>query len=182
MNSTELLLTRQSSAKLTTPAPDNIALDTILKAAMRVPDHGALSPWHFTIVSGKGLQKLSEIFVAALKADGAQENQLEKAAKMPFRAPLIIVVSSRCVVHNKIPKQEQVISAACCVHAMQMAAYSLGYGGIWRTGDLAYNEKVKQSLAISKTDEIVGYLYLGTPEKQVTTKQSKHYQDYISYL
>jgi len=182
MNSIELLLTRQSSPKLTTPAPDKAALEIIFKAAMRVPDHAGLTPWHFTVVAEDSLQKLSDIFVAALQADGTEQSQLNKVAKMPFRAPLIIIVSSRYVEHEKVPKQEQIISAACCVHAMQMAAFSLGYGGMWRTGEMAYNNHVKQHLAINTVDEIVGYLYLGTPANTVAKRQSKNYHSYVSYL
>ncbi len=182
MDSIELLLTRQSSPQLVAPAPDNTALDTILKAGMRVPDHGGLTPWHFTIVAGNGLQKLSDIFVSAFKSKGVEQAKLDKAAKMPFRAPLIIVVSTRISEHEKVPKQEQIISAGCCVHAMQMAAFALGYGAIWRTGELAYNTEVKQALAIKPSDEIVGYLYLGTPAKTFTKKPSKNYTRLVSYL
>ncbi len=182
MNSIELLLTRQSSLQLTTPAPNNTALDTILKAGMRVPDHAGLTPWHFTIVAGNGLQKLSDIFVAASKHSDISPAKLDKIAKMPFRAPLIIIVSSCICEHEKVPKQEQVIAASCCVHAMQMAAFALGYGAMWRTGELAYNRQVKEALGIKKEDEIVGYLYLGTPAKALAKKQSKNYHPYVSYL
>ena len=182
MNSIELLLTRQSSAQLTAPAPDQTSLDTILKAAVRVPDHGALTPWHFTVVAGDGLQKLSDIFVQAAKQANVNEAKILKAKKMPFRAPLIIVVSSNITTHEKVPKQEQIITAGCCVHAMQMAAFSLGYGAMWRTGDFAYNDFVKHSLGVDEHNEIVGFLYLGSCEKKTSTKASKPYNRFVSYL
>jgi len=182
MDSIELLLTRQSSPQLVAPAPNNTALDTILKAGMRVPDHAGLTPWHFTIVAGNSLQTLSDIFVSAYKNQGAAQTKLDKAAKMPFRAPLIIVVSCCISDHKKVPKQEQIISAGCCAHAMQMAAFALGYGAMWRTGELAYNTDVKTALGVNTEDEIVGYLYLGTPTKTLPQKQSKNYHHYISYL
>ena len=47
MNSTELLLTRQSNPHLCEPAPAGEDLHNILSAGMRVPDHGGLMPWHF---------------------------------------------------------------------------------------------------------------------------------------
>ncbi|MBL4910998.1 MAG: NAD(P)H nitroreductase [Alteromonadaceae bacterium] len=182
MNSTELLLTRQSTAQLTSPAPDQTSLDTILKAAMRVPDHGALTPWHFTLVTGNGLNTLSEIFTQAAKQANFNEAKTLKAGKMPYRAPLIIVVSSNIVEHEKVPKQEQIITAACCVHAMQMAAFSLGYGAMWRTGDFAYSRYVKQQLSIDEKDEIIGFLYVGTVVKQAVIKASKSYKGYLSHL
>ena len=178
MNSTDLLLQRQSNPLLATPAPSTSALETILSAGMRVPDHGCLQPWHFTVITGDGLQRLSDLLVAS--SDPKTAN-LEKVAKMPFRAPMIIVVSTNFVDHEKVPKQEQLITTGCCVHAMQMAAYSLGYGAMWRTGELAYNEQVKTGLAINKQDEIVGFLYIGTPCKEQAVKPNRSFENKVSY-
>lgn len=182
MNSTELLLTRQSNGQLISPAPNNSSLDIILKAGMRVPDHGNLTPWHFSIVAGNGLTTLSKIFKkAAIKTDFNKEKVI-KAEKMPYRAPLIIIVSTKLVEHEKVPKQEQIITAGACVHAMQMASFSLGFGAIWRTGEFAYNNYVKQQLAITEQDEIVGFLYIGTQSKKLSKKQNKKYNNFVSYL
>jgi nitroreductase len=100
---------------------------------------------------------------------------------MPFRAPMIIVVSTEFVDHGKVPKQEQLIAAGCGAHAMQMAAVALGYGAMWRTGELAYNAKVKQGLAIKEHDEIVGFLYIGTHGKEQVLKASKSFDNKVSY-
>lgn len=176
-----LLLQRQSNPFLEAPAPNSSALDKILIAAMKVPDHGGLSPWHFTIVENEGLARLSEIFVNAATADNAEESKLVKARKMAYRAPMIIIVSTRFVEH-KVPEQEQLIAAGCCVHAMQMAAFSLGYGAMWRTGAFSYHGQVKQDLNIKANDQIVGFLYLGSIGKALPPKPVKDYQHYVSYL
>jgi len=177
----ELLLTRQSNPNLTAPVPDKKALDVILAAGMRVPDHACLHAWHANVITGKGLQRLSDIFVEAVKHNGADEVKLEKTKRMPFRAPMIIIISTKYVSHEKVPEQEQLITAGCCAHAMQMAAFSLGYGAMWRTGVLAYNEKVKSALAIKSTDEIVGFLYIGTISKTQSTKTNKNHDKQVSY-
>jgi nitroreductase len=182
MNSIDLLLKRQSNPKLKAPAPSETDLDLILQAGMRVPDHGALSPWHFTLVKEQGLQRLADIYVAAATADNADEVKLAKAAKMPFRAPLVIAVSTKFSAHPKVPKQEQLVATGCCVHAMQMAAYVLGYGAMWRTGDYSYHPTVKKQLQVSAEDEIIGFLYIGTLEKQLPYKEPKPYKDHVSYL
>jgi len=180
IDSLELLLTRQSNACLTEPAPTKNDLDLILKAGMRVPDHGRLMPWHFLIITGQGLQKLGDIF--AQTVDPSDENKREKIKNKPFRAPLIIVISTEYKSHEKVPKQEQLITAGCCAHAMQMAAFSLGYGAMWRTGSLAYNQDVKKGLSIDSQEDIVGFLYLGTPSKALYGKATKLYSDKVSYL
>ncbi|MBL4942421.1 MAG: NAD(P)H nitroreductase [Colwellia sp.] len=178
MTSIELLLQRQSNPLLTAPAPNQQALTQILSAGMRVPDHASLQPWHFTVITGGGLQRLSDLLVASSNKETAN---LEKVAKMPFRAPMIIIISTKYVKHEKVPQQEQLITAGCCVHAMQMAAYALGYGAMWRTGALAYNDQVKQGLGIKEQDEIVGFLYIGTSCKEQALKAAKSFEDKVSY-
>jgi len=182
MNALDLLLKRQSDAQLTTPSPAKNELKTILSAGMRVPDHGKLMPYHFTVVENQGLKTLSDIFVKATEKLGADQLKLEKTANMPFRAPLIIIVSTQYKDHEKVPKSEQLITAGCCVHAMQMAAYTLGYGAVWRTGDLSYNQDVKQALNIEANNDLVGFLYIGTKAKDYPEKPSCFYDDRVSYL
>ena len=196
MNAIELLLQRQSTPRLTEPGPDEADLTTLLSAGMRVPDHGGLKPWHFHVISGQGLQRLSEIFVEATTKnltnntgliegiaidEDAFKEKIDKASKMSFRAPMIIVISTRYVEHNKVPKQEQLIAAGCCAHAMQMGAFTLGYGAVWRTGDLSYNALVKQGLGISENDDIAGFLYIGTPIKEAVVKPAKDFKDSVTY-
>lgn len=178
MTGMELLLQRQSNPLLKAPAPDVNALDKILAAGVRVPDHAFLQPWHFAVITENGLQKLSDLFVASSNKHTAN---IDKIAKMPFRAPMIIVISTKFTEHEKVPHQEQLITAGCCAHAMQMAAFSLGFGAMWRTGELAYNKQVKQGLNISEQDEIVGFLYVGTPCKEQAIKATKSFKDKVSY-
>ncbi|TWX65260.1 nitroreductase [Colwellia demingiae] len=196
MDAIELLLQRQSTPVLTDPAPTEADLTTLLSAGMRVPDHGGLKPWHFHVITGQGLQRLSDIYVEATTINMASQTgliegasidehalneKMAKVAKKPFRAPMIIVISTQYVEHNKVPLQEQLITAGCCAHAMQMAAFSLGYGAMWRTGGFAYNETVKQGLGVEEGNDIAGFLYIGTPSKVCNTKPAKSYQDKVTF-
>ncbi len=182
MQAIDLLTQRQSNPQLQLPAPSPEHLALILQAGMRVPDHGGLQPWHFTVVQAKGLHKLSKIFVEAVTLNGADETKLNKTRKMAFRAPMIIVISTKCVEHGKVPKQEQVVAAGCAAHAMQMAAFALGYGGMWRTGDLSYNPYVKSALNVAEQDEIIGFLYIGSNGNAASTKSPKSFEAHVSYI
>ncbi|PKI16203.1 nitroreductase family protein [Colwellia sp. 12G3] len=196
MDAIELLLQRQSTAVLGDPAPKAADLNILLSAGMRVPDHGGLKPWHFHVISGQGLQRLSELYVEATTEDlssmagliegtsideHALNDKIAKVAKMPFRAPMIIVISTDYVEHNKVPQQEQLVAAGCCAQSMQMAAFALGYGAMWRTGTLAYNETVKKGLGMAEGNAIAGFLYIGTPTKVANNKPAKDYQDKVTY-
>lgn len=182
MKKIELLLNRQSTPLLTKPAPNQDELSAILNCGMRVPDHGGLTPWHFTVIKDDGLLRLSEIYTQALFSDGAQQSKLDKVAKMPLRAPLIIMISTKYKQHEKVPKQEQLVAAGCSAHAMQMAAFALGYGAMWRTGELSYHAEVKANLNVDENNDIIGFLYIGTSLKTLTNKSRKDFIEYVSYL
>ena len=84
-----------------------------------------------------GLAKLGDIFEqAAIDAD-MTEKEIERAPQLPKRAPMVIVAIAKYVEHPKVPWVEQVASASCALHAMQMAAVAQGFNGIWRTGSYA---------------------------------------------
>ena len=169
MDALELLLNRRSASRLADPAPAGDALDNIIRAGMRAPDHGTLQPWRFVIVEGEGRTRLSDLLhQSALKA-GMDEKGIEKAKKAPFRAPMIIVVLAWCDTQTKVPRWEQVVSAGCAVQAMQMAALAQGFNGIWRTGLWATQDDVRQAFGCREQDQIVGFLYLGTPQLKAST-------------
>lgn len=182
MNALEFLHTRQSNPHLQGSAPDEEVINNILKAGMRVPDHACLIPWRFTVIKEAGLTKLSKAFKSAVISDGGDDVKIEKAAKMPFRAPLIIVISTKFHQHVKVPKQEQLIAAGCAAHAMQMAATCLGLGAMWRTGEMSYHPLVKERLGIELHEEIVGFLYIGDKAKELPLKVSKAPDDYVSFF
>jgi nitroreductase len=114
-------------------------------------------------------------------ADKEAKEKIAKVAKMPFRAPMIIVISTQYVVHNKVPEQEQLVAAGCAAQAMQMACFALGYGAMWRTGDLAYNDVVKQGLNLATDNEVAGFLYVGTPKKEQCIKPAKSLEGKVTY-
>ena len=169
MDALTLLHSRNSAPKLTEPAPTGEALENMLKAALRAPDHARLQPWRFLTIQGEARARLGELFVGAeqLRLAAAGEPPMERdacdrLAAKALRAPLIIVVIAALKEHPKVPALEQLLSAGCAAHGILLAAHAQGYAGIWRTGGNAYDPEVKRGLGLSETEEIVGYLYLGT--------------------
>lgn len=45
-----------------------------------------------------------------------------------------------------------------------LAARALGYGGLWRSGSLMYDRGFHRELELGEDEQIVGFLYLGTPQ------------------
>ena len=50
---------------------------------------------------------------------------------------------------------------------IMLAAHALGYGAMWKTGDPAYDPRVKRALGLEESDAIVAFLYLGTNTGQL---------------
>lgn len=164
MDVLEFLANRHSSGKLTSPGPSEAEVAQLLAIGCRAPDHGGLQPWHFVVMTGEGRARLGDIFAAAAIANNGQQPQVDKARKMPLRAPMVIAVIAKYHEHPKVPRGEQIASAGCALFSIQQGALAMGYGGIWRTGDYARDERVRQHFGLAAQDEIVGYLYLGTDQ------------------
>ena len=182
MDALDALLTRVSAPRLRAPAPDVAQRELLFRAALRAPDHGQLRPWRFLTVEAEAREQMGELFAEALLADSAEvgEEALAKARAMPLRAPLLVVVIARLQDHPKVPRQEQVIAAGCAAHAILLAAYAQGVGAVWRTGEMAYNARVAEGLGLSCDEQIVGFLYLGTPERELRTPAPVQVADYVS--
>ena len=181
MNALDLLLKRRSHSRLQAPAPTNDELQNIMDAALRAPDHAGLAPWRFIVCTDNGLERLGHIFQqAAIKSDMSQSD-IDRASQLPLRAPMVVVAITKYIQHPKVPCVEQIASTACAVHAMQMAAVAQSYSGVWRTGSYAQNEFVKEEFGLVEDDEIVGFLYLGTPEVDLPEKPKKNSLEYFEF-
>ncbi|MGB1293268.1 MAG: nitroreductase family protein, partial [Pseudoalteromonas sp.] len=123
-----------------------------------------------------------EIYYQSAISEQQEEKVINRAKELPFRAPMLIIAIAKYKQHPKVPRIEQVQSAGCAVLAMQQAAFAQGLGGVWRTGYFAQSEGVKEALELTEQDEIVGYLYLGTPAVECK-KSAKHKpEQFFTYL
>lgn len=157
---------RVSCGRLLGPAPDAAQREILFAAALRAPDHMQLRPWRFLTVEDQARNALGELFAKALQARQADApaQTLDKVRNAPLRAPLLVVVIACLQAQPKVPEQEQLLSAACAAHGLLLAAHGLGLGGIWRTGDTAYDPLVAEGLGLAANERIVGFLYLGNLE------------------
>ena len=165
MDAVKLLLERASALKLKEPGPSQEELDTILRSALRAPDHGRLRPWHFIVISGDERARFGKLLAASLKfrePDTTQE-MLEREQQKALRAPLILIVVARTTPSGKIPEVEQIVSAGAAAEHVMLATQALGYGSMWRTGAPAYDARVKEGLRLQGSDAIIGMIYIGTP-------------------
>ena len=164
MDAIELLRSRYSASKLGAPGPSAEAVEAMLEAAARAPDHGRLHPWRLILIEGDARRSLGKILAESLVRRNplAGEPALAREREKALRAPLIIVVATRCDRSGKIPEVEQIVSAGCAAHGLMLAAFAQGLGAFWRTGEAAYDEAVKGALGVGSDDLIIGFIYVGT--------------------
>ncbi|HJS84321.1 MAG TPA: nitroreductase [Acetobacteraceae bacterium] len=164
MDAMELLLGRHSATRLAAPGPDRPALETMLRAALRAPDHGRLRPWRFIVIPEERREAFGDLLARSLQArqpDVAPEELARERGKA-LRAPLIVVAAAHLRRGHKIPEAEQIISTGAAAEHVMLAAQAMGFGAMWKTGGPAYDPAVKQALGLDAGDAIVGFLYIGT--------------------
>jgi nitroreductase len=166
MDAYEALVARVSPLELGEPGPDHAQERAIIAAALRAPDHGRLRPWRFVSIRGDGRQRFGEVLAASLarRDPKAAPELLERERQKALRSPLILVAVARVSASPKIPATEQVLSAGAAAQNIMLASHALGFGALWKTGDAAYDPGVKEALGLEDTDQIVGFLYVGTPK------------------
>ena len=159
---------RKSNPFLVAPAPNDEQLYYMMQAAARAPDHANLSPYRFIVVPTEQLEQLGQLFLQASLHNQPSLTQAEKnkIIARPLRAPMIIISIARIQAeHEKIPASEQLITAGLAVHQLTIAAKELGFDSMWRTGPIAYNTQLAQLLKLTATEQITGFIYIGSAKK-----------------
>ena len=178
-----LLSTRRSGKPrdLAAPGPDADQLRQILEIAARTPDHGKLSPWRFVVVPADKRARLAEVITTAYRAERPQAARLEIEALEQFatQAPTLVVVLSSPRVESHIPLWEQQLSAGAAGMNLLHAAHALGFAGGWLTGWAAYSDAVRDAFG-AEPERVAGYIFLGTPQKQLEERPRPDPQNIIS--
>jgi nitroreductase len=159
----DFLLKRRATRALTAPGPSDDELALILQAALRAPDFNTLRPYRFLAARGEGLQRLGATLHQAAIESGKSERKIARAASLPLRAPLVLVGVASPQPDDLVPALDQTLCAASSVLMMHLAARSLGYGSIWRSGWVMHDRHVHTALNLAEHEQIVGFLYVGTP-------------------
>jgi nitroreductase len=181
MNAVELLAGRHSISKLSEPAPDAPTLEAAIRSALRAPDHGALTPWKVLVFRGDGRKKLGAILGEALlrQMPDASAEDVAKAKSKVERAPLLLAVVANLKPSKKIPEIEQMLSAGCVMYGLHLALAARGFGSVWKTGAPVYDPFVRERLGLAATDQIIGFLYVGTPAETPPDVKRPEPKDFV---
>ncbi len=181
------LLSRRRSvgpAFLEGPGPDAAELETLLRLASRVPDHGKLAPWRFIVFQGEASERAGEIALnIKLKDNPALDAAGQGAERARFsRSPLVIGVVSRAAPHFKIPEWEQVLSAGASAMALEVAAAALGFASAWLTEWVAYDARFRAAIGLAEAERIAGFVHIGRAKSPPEDRPRPALADIVTYF
>lgn len=171
METIEAIKTRRSVRRVKDQEPLRETIIQLLDAARRAPNHFNTQPWHFTVLTGEGRNKLGDAYgkINQQKLENPDQETLaaayEKGLSKAKRSPVVIVVTLEPSDQPKVKRVEEIAATACAVENMLLAARALGLGAMWRTGDPTYTDTMKQSFGVSEKGLVMGYIYVGYPEE-----------------
>lgn len=156
------LARRQSlPAKLMTPpVPDEATIAAILRIALRVPDHGKLTPWRLAVLSPRAAARIAGLAEARAAEIGADP---VKGRGVYDRGLAAIVVIGRPTPSDKVPPVEQVLSAGALCQNILIAATAMGWGANWLSGWPSHDPVFTARAFGTQGDEwVAGIIHLGT--------------------
>ncbi len=183
----ELLATRRS-VKAVDMGNQPLApgqLETILRAGMRVPDHGKLAPWRFVVFEGEGRGAFGAVLKAAYAQDfpDAAPSSYEFERARFERASAVVAVISAPRLHPKIPVWEQQLSAGAACQNMMIAGSALGLACQWLTEWYAFDARVGDALGVKAPDgeQVAGFLYFGTRQDEPGERDRPDFDQVVSW-
>lgn len=149
---------RRSVGKVRPDPVPRALVEELLEAARWAPTHHRTEPWRFWVFTGQGRDRLAEAFAAA----GG-----DKERNKPYRAPVVVAVG--CVPQPAADSpQEELLAVGAAVQNLLLAAQAKGLAAIWRSGTMVYDPVVRELLGLAEKDVLVGFVYLGFPDPDVT--------------
>jgi len=173
----------QPSRLLGEPGPTPEQLDRLLTAAIRVPDHGKLTPWRLLLIRGAQRVRLGEALSEIhVRIDpGVPPAVVQKDLERFNFAPLIVAVIARVETdHPKVPVQEQVLSAGYVAYNLLLGAQALGFGAQILTGWAAYDREVAHLLGLGENERVVAFVHIGTAREVAPERLRPQLSDVVS--
>ena len=135
-------------------------LQTLLRLAVRVPDHGKLSPWRFIVIEGEAKARIGAQLTDLAQARPDATKALAALGK--YNAPPLAVCVVSHVKPGDIPEWEQLMSAGAVCASLLNAAAALGYGANWITDWYAFDDLALAAIGVGPDERVAGFLYIGT--------------------
>jgi nitroreductase len=144
----DLIRTRRTHKAYHPEPVDRETLDELLDLARWAPNHNLTCPWRFRVLGPRALERL--------KAAAGPES----GPKLD-RAPTLVVASAIQCGTDPILDEEDLLSAACGVYIVLLAAHDRGLGGYWRTPAVLRTPEGRAACGIPDGEHVLGLIHLG---------------------
>ena len=158
---------RRTAKAFADPGPSDDQIEELLRLATCAPDHKKLKPWRTRVFTNHS-HELAKLLIEAEHARATEQGETvhpdaeSRLTIKATRAPVTILIS--CAYQGDvIPHNEQLLACGAFTQNLLLAATAMGFATKWSTGRAARDKWVKQALSIPETDDIVGFIYLGSP-------------------
>lgn len=178
------LRTRKSALlpTLGEPGPDAGQIGIMLEIAARVPDHGVLAPWRFTLYRGEARTAVGEALAAMQERRNGPLDPVSRKKELGrfSRAPLVVGIVSAPKDDPKVPQWEQFLSAGAAAMNVVHAATALGFGANWVTGWYAEDGEAARMLGAGEGERFVGFVHVGALRGETPDRPRPDWRSLVS--
>ncbi len=158
---------------LVAPGPDGPALERILFAASRAPDHGRLRPFRFIRIKDESRERFAAVLAAAAREQdpALPEPEIERAREKAFQGPCLVALIGRVdPAHPKIPASDQWLAVGCALENLLLASGAEGFAAAVRSGRAFESTAIRRAFDLKDNEHFTSFVAIGTvsewpPEK-----------------
>jgi nitroreductase len=161
-------IARRVSTRAFRPDPvPRYAVERLLAAAVRAPNHKLTEPWRFVVVTGAAKQRYAEIRRAHRAKKFAADDpagvaSIEKHYREAIETPCFVVVLC-ATSDDPVRREEDYGAAMMAIENLLVAATADGLGTALRTGGIMDNPDLRALVGAGDGFRVVGVVSLGYP-------------------
>ena len=142
-------------------------------------------PWRFTVFTGEGRKRLSDLLGAEYTRLTPPEKFLPKKfdnhVQRPLQSPVAIALGVARDPNGKITLLEEQFAMACAVQNMHLTCTAYGLGGFWSTGAAITGNGMRDFLGLGEQDRCEGIFYMGYPAVEWPKGYRKPWVEFVKW-
>jgi nitroreductase len=162
------ILDRRSVRRYKLDAPSREDIETVVRAGLFAPSGAGAEPWHFTVLTDRGVIADFDARARAAMAESGIE-RIEALGKSPgyrvfFGAPVVVLICGEKILRKPGRHLSALADCSAAIQNMSIAAFSLGLGTCW-IGLVRYLFEREPSFMAPDGYEPLFALTLGWPDE-----------------
>ncbi len=161
-------------------------VNELLHLADWAPTHGNTEPWRFIVYAHDSAKEFSRQHAELYKNNTLPEKFLtdkyEKLISNGDKASHIIVAIMQRGNLSKVPVIEEIAATAAAVQHILLGATALGIASMWSTGGMTHHKAMKDFFQLREEDIVMGIIYLGYSEKELSGRRATPMTEKIKWM